>query len=95
VFFALAHPDTHFVLGQDCGTIKPANVNSTSYGYNEADLSPAYTARQCAEYAKVIYYLHLLPRLLTPLYSLGSWVLLWFTRRETTVSLVRISARLF
>jgi len=38
---------------QDCGTIKPANVISTSYGYNEADLSPAYTARQCAEYAKL------------------------------------------
>ncbi|KAJ7054441.1 subtilisin-like protein [Mycena amicta] len=39
--------------GQDCGTIKPANVISTSYGYNEADLSFAYTARQCAEYAKL------------------------------------------
>ncbi|KAJ7723404.1 subtilisin-like protein [Mycena metata] len=37
----------------DCGTVKPANVISTSYGYNEADLSPAYTARQCAEYAKL------------------------------------------
>ncbi|KAJ7033198.1 subtilisin-like protein [Mycena alexandri] len=37
----------------DCGIIKPANVISTSYGYNEADLSPAYTARQCAEYAKL------------------------------------------
>jgi len=39
--------------GHDCGTVKPANVISTSYGYNEADLSPAYTARQCAEYAKL------------------------------------------
>lgn len=38
---------------QDCGTVKPANVISTSYGYNEADLTPFYTARQCAEYAKV------------------------------------------
>ncbi|KAJ6571973.1 peptidase S8/S53 domain-containing protein [Mycena capillaripes] len=38
---------------QDCGTITPAHVISTSYGYNEADLSPAYTARQCAEYAKL------------------------------------------
>ncbi|KAJ6491392.1 subtilisin-like protein [Mycena vitilis] len=37
----------------DCGTITPAHVISTSYGYNEADLSPAYTARQCAEYAKL------------------------------------------
>lgn len=33
----------------DCGITKPANVISTSYGYNEADLSPFYTARQCAE----------------------------------------------
>ncbi|KAH8081328.1 peptidase S8/S53 domain-containing protein [Cristinia sonorae] len=39
--------------GPDCGTVKPANVISTSYGYNEADLTPAYTARQCAEYAKL------------------------------------------
>ncbi|KAJ7138463.1 subtilisin-like protein [Mycena crocata] len=38
---------------QDCGTITPAHVISTSYGYNEADLSPAYAARQCAEYAKL------------------------------------------
>jgi len=36
-----------------CGTVTPANVISTSYGYNEADLSPFYTARQCAEYAKL------------------------------------------
>ena len=26
---------------------------STSYGYNEADLTRFYTARQCAEYAKL------------------------------------------
>jgi tripeptidyl-peptidase-1 len=42
-----------YKLTDDCGTVKPANVISTSYGYNEADLSPAYTARQCAEYAKL------------------------------------------
>ncbi|KAH7903358.1 peptidase S8/S53 domain-containing protein, partial [Hygrophoropsis aurantiaca] len=36
-----------------CGTVKPANVISTSYGYNEADLSLKYTARQCNEYAKL------------------------------------------
>ncbi|KAH7906414.1 peptidase S8/S53 domain-containing protein [Hygrophoropsis aurantiaca] len=36
-----------------CGTVKPANVISTSYAYNEADLTPFYTARQCAEYAKL------------------------------------------
>jgi tripeptidyl-peptidase-1 len=40
-------------VGKDCGTVKPANVISTSYSYNEADLTPAYTARQCAEYAKL------------------------------------------
>ncbi|KAJ7637005.1 subtilisin-like protein [Roridomyces roridus] len=40
-------------LGNDCGIFKPAGVISTSYGYNEADLSPAYAARQCAEYAKL------------------------------------------
>jgi len=38
---------------QDCGTVKPTNVISTSYGYNEADVSPFYAARQCAEYAKL------------------------------------------
>ncbi|KAF8141189.1 peptidase S8/S53 domain-containing protein [Boletus edulis] len=36
-----------------CGTVTPANVISTSYGYDEAELSAAYTARQCAEYAKL------------------------------------------
>ncbi|KAG6375597.1 peptidase S8/S53 domain-containing protein [Boletus reticuloceps] len=36
-----------------CGTVTPANVISTSYGYNEADLTPFYTARQCSEYAKL------------------------------------------
>ncbi|KAI0093145.1 subtilisin-like protein [Irpex rosettiformis] len=39
--------------GKDCGTVKPASVISTSYSYNEADLTPFYTARQCAEYAKL------------------------------------------
>ncbi|EPQ51643.1 subtilisin-like protein [Gloeophyllum trabeum ATCC 11539] len=38
---------------EDCGTAAPAHVISTSYGYNEAELSPAYAARQCAEYAKL------------------------------------------
>lgn len=33
--------------------MKPAYVMSTSYSYNEADLTPAYEERQCAEYAKV------------------------------------------
>ena len=39
--------------GPDCGTLRPANVISTSYSYNEADLSPAYESRQCSEYAKL------------------------------------------
>ncbi|KAF8990974.1 peptidase S8/S53 domain-containing protein [Cyathus striatus] len=39
--------------GPDCGTVAMANVISTSYSHNEADLGPAYTARQCAEYAKL------------------------------------------
>ncbi|KAG0702859.1 Pro-kumamolisin, activation domain-containing protein [Suillus ampliporus] len=38
---------------EDCGTAKPTNVISTSYAYNEADLTPFYTARQCSEYAKL------------------------------------------
>ncbi|KAG1804120.1 subtilisin-like protein [Suillus subaureus] len=38
---------------EDCGTVQPANVISTSYGYNEADLSAAYAIRQCDEYAKL------------------------------------------
>lgn len=38
---------------EDCGTVAPAYVMSTSYGYNEADLTPAYEERQCAEYAKL------------------------------------------
>ncbi|KAJ7463327.1 subtilisin-like protein [Mycena latifolia] len=36
-----------------CGTVTPANVISTSYGYNEADLTLAYSQRQCNEYAKL------------------------------------------
>jgi len=31
----------------------PAKVISTSYGYNEADLTPAYERRQCQEYQKL------------------------------------------
>ncbi|KAH7928646.1 subtilisin-like protein [Leucogyrophana mollusca] len=38
---------------QQCGTVKPANVISSSYGYNEADLSAKYATRQCAEYGKL------------------------------------------
>ena len=38
---------------QDCGITKPANVISTSYGMNEAEVSPAYAIRQCNEYGKL------------------------------------------
>ncbi|ESK93472.1 hypothetical protein Moror_1753 [Moniliophthora roreri MCA 2997] len=51
------YPDTEVEGGYQgtnaCGTVKPAHVISTSYGYNEADLSPAYTTRQCDEYGKL------------------------------------------
>ncbi|KAH7923647.1 subtilisin-like protein [Leucogyrophana mollusca] len=39
--------------GKDCGIVNPPNVVSTSYGYNEADLSVKYVVRQCNEYAKL------------------------------------------
>jgi hypothetical protein len=45
---------TDSILGNEaCGTIKPANVISTSYSYDEADLTVFYATRQCAEYAKL------------------------------------------
>ncbi|KAF7975943.1 hypothetical protein HWV62_8231 [Athelia sp. TMB] len=49
------YPDTNggYQGVQACGTVKPANVISTSYSYNEADLTAFYTARQCNEYAKL------------------------------------------
>ncbi|KAH8886793.1 Pro-kumamolisin [Thozetella sp. PMI_491] len=36
-----------------CGTFQATNVISTSYSYNEADLSSRYEQRQCAEYMKM------------------------------------------
>ncbi|KAI0833697.1 subtilisin-like protein [Trametes gibbosa] len=36
-----------------CGTVTPAHVISTSYSYDEFELTPAYMQRQCAEYAKL------------------------------------------
>ena len=38
---------------EDCGNKKTAFVISTSYGYQEADLTPSYMQRQCAEYGKL------------------------------------------
>ncbi|KAI9757050.1 MAG: hypothetical protein M4579_003619 [Chaenotheca gracillima] len=37
----------------NCGGFPPTNVISTSYGYNEADLTAAYEKRQCNEYMKL------------------------------------------
>ncbi|KAI9845406.1 MAG: hypothetical protein M1837_004884 [Sclerophora amabilis] len=37
----------------NCGGFPPTNVISTSYGYNEADLTPFYEQRQCNEYMKL------------------------------------------
>ncbi|OCK79883.1 hypothetical protein K432DRAFT_435096 [Lepidopterella palustris CBS 459.81] len=52
------YPDPYNVTGayegpEDCGTFAPTKVISTSYGYNEADLTPAYEMRQCNEYMKL------------------------------------------
>ncbi|KAH0016835.1 subtilisin-like protein, partial [Aureobasidium melanogenum] len=38
---------------ENCGTFAPAKVISTSYSYNEADLTPFYEKRQCDEYMKL------------------------------------------
>ena len=38
---------------RQCGGAAATKVISTSYGYNEADLTPFYEMRQCQEYAKL------------------------------------------
>ncbi|KAI8972408.1 subtilisin-like protein [Trametes punicea] len=38
---------------EDCGTVTPAFIISSSYSFQEADLTPAYMQRQCAEYGKL------------------------------------------
>ena len=38
---------------ENCGGFSATKVISTSYAYNEADLTPFYEQRQCAEYAKL------------------------------------------
>lgn len=38
---------------ETCGGLSPAKVISTSYSYDEADLSSAYVKRQCNEYMKL------------------------------------------
>lgn len=53
--FDKSYPDpTGYNHSADCGVWKPSSVISTSYGYNEHDLSLAYETRQCNEYMKVI-----------------------------------------
>lgn len=50
------YPDTApggYTGPKDCGKYAPTKVISTSYGYNEADLTPAYEQRQCNEYMKL------------------------------------------
>lgn len=50
----MKRPSVVFLLGPEaCGTVTPAHIISTSYSYNEADLTPFYMERQCSEYAKV------------------------------------------
>ncbi|KAE8454178.1 hypothetical protein EG329_005103 [Mollisiaceae sp. DMI_Dod_QoI] len=54
--FDAIYPDTNpggYNGAENCGTIKPASVISTSYGYNEADLPADYETRQCNEYMKL------------------------------------------
>lgn len=38
---------------ENCGGFAAAKTISTSYGYNEADLTPFYETRQCNEYLKL------------------------------------------
>ncbi|KZP01275.1 subtilisin-like protein [Calocera viscosa TUFC12733] len=38
---------------EDCGTVPQTTVISTSYNYNEIDLTPSYMQRQCNEYLKL------------------------------------------
>ena len=38
---------------ENCGGFAATKVISTSYGYNEVDLTPFYEMRQCAEYMKL------------------------------------------
>jgi tripeptidyl-peptidase-1 len=52
------YPDPYNQTGayegpEDCGKYNATYVISTSYTYNEADLTPAYEQRQCFEYAKL------------------------------------------
>lgn len=45
--------DGQYAARINCGVAKPTSVISTSYGSNEADLTPRYEQRQCDEYMKL------------------------------------------
>lgn len=45
--------DGQYAAQVNCGTSRPTNVISTSYGQNEADLGARYEQRQCDEYMKL------------------------------------------
>ncbi|EGG07175.1 putative aorsin endoprotease precursor [Melampsora larici-populina 98AG31] len=47
------YPNPRGYNHRDCGTVKPANIISISYGMNEADATHAYLTRQCNEYGKL------------------------------------------
>jgi tripeptidyl-peptidase-1 len=49
------YPDTSggYQGPENCGGVAAAYVISSSYGYNEADLTPFYEIRQCNEYLKL------------------------------------------
>ncbi|KAI4274946.1 MAG: hypothetical protein LQ337_003552 [Flavoplaca oasis] len=47
------NPNGGFPGPKNCGGFAATKVISTSYGYNEADLTPAYERRQCMEYMKL------------------------------------------
>ncbi|KIH89246.1 protease s8 tripeptidyl peptidase [Sporothrix brasiliensis 5110] len=48
-----ANIDGQYSAEVNCGTAAPTNVISTSYSYNEGDLTAAYEQRQCNEYMKL------------------------------------------
>ena len=49
------YPDPYggYTGPEQCGGAPQSYVISTSYGYQEVELTPAYTQRQCAEYGKL------------------------------------------
>jgi tripeptidyl-peptidase-1 len=46
-------PPDGYIGPANCGGFAPTKVISTSFGYNEADLTEKYVRRQCAEYMKL------------------------------------------